>query len=259
MNKPAAIIDFDGTLTRVRCGWEDKMKEFFLSKIFTDKTTLSPELSQEARSMCDEWIAQAPGTTIVQQISALANILDFCKITYDFDRLIDEFDIYSSDWEYQRVNECKESGELESLMLLGARKFLEDLQALGYELHLLSGTSHEKLIFECKTLGLSHFFKHIQGFETHLAMPYKPQSIRKTIADYKYEVKSTLIIGDGLTELNAGRELKCPCIGVAIDENDGKSCDTHKLQILKDAGFEDIISDFDNALQFIPLANPAQN
>ena len=90
-----------------------------------------------------------------------SNILDFCKITYDFDRLINEFDIYSSEWEYERVNTLKESGDLESLMLQGARKFLKDLQELGYELHLLSGTSHEKLLFECKTLGLSHFFKHI--------------------------------------------------------------------------------------------------
>ncbi|EDM29023.1 hypothetical protein LNTAR_14442 [Lentisphaera araneosa HTCC2155] len=251
MNK-AAIIDFDGTLTRVRCGWEDKMREFFHQKLFAETANLSETTKEEALSQTEEWISHAPGTTIAQQMGALSEILNFCSIEHSLDQIIEEFDTYSSDWEYARVTELKDKGQLDQLMLCGARKFLENLIELGYELHLLSGTSHEKLLFECETLELSQYFVHIQGYEKHLELPYKRESIRKTIKDYAYNNENTLIIGDGLTELEAGRELACPCIGVAISEEDGKGCDQEKLSKLKTKGFEEVITDFDEALEFIP-------
>ena len=85
-----------------------------------------------------------------------------------------------------------------------------------------------------------------------MELPYKRESIRKTIKDYAYDNESTLIIGDGPTELEAGRELACPCIGVAISEEDGKSCDQEKLSKLNSKGFEEVITDFDGALEFFP-------
>ncbi|MDD7986930.1 HAD hydrolase-like protein [Lentisphaera marina] len=251
MNKKTAIIDFDGTLTRVRCGWDKKMKEFFLDKIFAEPANFNETQKQEALRQTDAWIERAPGTTIFQQMSALSEILSTHQIAHQLDELIEEFDTFSSDWEYARVKELESKGELEQLMLCGARKFLDDLSDLGYELHLLSGTSHDKLIFECDTLGISRYFTHIQGYQSHLASPYKLESMRKTILDYEYKASHTLIIGDGLTELEAGRELNCPCLGVAICEEDGKSCDHEKLGKLQERGFEQVITNFDKAIALL--------
>jgi phosphoglycolate phosphatase-like HAD superfamily hydrolase len=252
VSKPAAIIDFDGTLTRVRCGWDEKMKEFFLEKIFEEPANFSGEQKQNAIAKTDAWIEQAPGTTILQQMSALSEILSDNKIEHELNQIIEEFDRFSSDWEYARVKEFEAQGDLEQLMLCGARKFLIDLVERGYALHLLSGTSHEKLIFECDTLNISQYFTHIQGYQSHLASPYKLESIRKTLSDYDYKPSETLIIGDGLTELEAGRKLHCPCIGVAISEEDGKTCEQEKLSKLQAKGFKEVITDFDLAMNFIP-------
>jgi phosphoglycolate phosphatase-like HAD superfamily hydrolase len=239
--KKAAIIDYDGTLTRVRYGWEVKMKEFFLKKICANRTLSQEELTK-AKELTAQWVDHAQGTTINQQMTALSEILNYFNFKHQLEILIDEFDKYSTEWEYSRMHELKEKGEIDSLFLNGAIDFLKNLQNEGYELHMLSGTSHEKLIYECEVLGLSNYFIHIQGYATHLASPYKLESMRSTIAQFNYAPKHTLIIGDGLTELKAGRELGCKCLAIAIDEHTGNTPDINKQKLQKKNGFDDSLT-----------------
>lgn len=241
MSKKAAIIDYDGTLTRVRYGWEVKMTEFFMQKICEDRNLNTDELNK-AKDLTAQWVNHAQGTTINQQMGALSEILTEFSFDHNLNDLIEEFDTFSTDWEYARMHELKDQGQIDSLFLKGAIDFLKKLQEKNYELHMLSGTSHEKLLYECEVLGLTDYFVHIQGYEHHLASPYKLESMRNTIEKYNYEPQNTLIIGDGLTELKAGRELGCPTLAIAIDEHTGNSADNEKITLQKKNGFANSLS-----------------
>ena len=75
--------------------------------------------------------------------------------------------------------------------------------------------------------------------------------MRDTIAKYKYEPQNTLIIGDGLTELKAGKELGCPTLAIAIDEHTGNSADNEKLSLQKKNGFNNSLSCLSQLSNFI--------
>ena len=66
------------------------------------------------------------------------------------------------------------------------------------DLHIVSGSDEKELNFLCETLGLSHFFKTIEGSPTH-----KNDLVKNIMAKYPYITDNTILIGDSINDYDA--------------------------------------------------------
>ena len=69
-----------------------------------------------------------------------------------------------------------------------------------YNFHIVSGSEEKELNFLCKELGLSKYFKTIEGSPTH-----KNDLVKNILEKYNYNPKESILIGDSMTDYNAAR------------------------------------------------------
>ena len=254
INNKCAILDYDGTLSRLRHGWPEYMREFFDLKAFPNGFDFyqSTSTQRECSIKIDHFIEHAAGTHIEEQIAFLKAILSELKlIELDTDSLTNEYIDFNNNWVQKRLEQHKATHTLDELLLRDAKVLLKDLSELNYELYLLSGTGQTDLQNECDFLKISHFFKEIIGFSTGVPEPFKPKVIETILNTQAYSADQCLVIGDGLVELEAGREHHCTCINIAINEEQGYGLDTHKSEIQKNAGFHLLLSDLTQINQLL--------
>ena len=133
----AAVFDFDGTISTLRCGWEQVMRPLMLECIAGDKE-ITPALENEV----DAYIDESTGIQTIYQMQWLARRVAAAGGP--------ERDPWAYKDEYNRrlmlrVEEKKralESGSAkpEEYTVAGAAEFLRSLRGAGLELYLASGT-----------------------------------------------------------------------------------------------------------------------
>jgi len=69
-----------------------------------------------------------------------------------------------------------------------------------YNFHIVSGSDQEELIFLCKKLSISKYFKSIHGSPTT-----KSTLIKNLIYKYNYQNSSTALIGDSINDYDAAK------------------------------------------------------
>ncbi|APW66492.1 haloacid dehalogenase [Poseidonibacter parvus] len=67
-----------------------------------------------------------------------------------------------------------------------------------YNFHIVSGSEEKELNFLCKELGLSKYFKTIEGSPTH-----KNDLVKNILSKYKYNIRECILIGDSITDYKA--------------------------------------------------------
>lgn len=68
----------------------------------------------------------------------------------------------------------------------------------NYEMHIVSGSDGKELRFICESLGLSKYFKSINGSPTH-----KNELVRQLLEKYGYSNKQIVLIGDSKNDFEA--------------------------------------------------------
>lgn len=71
----------------------------------------------------------------------------------------------------------------------------------NFEMHIVSGSDGEELRFLASRLGISRFFKTIQGSPTP-----KISLVRDILKEQAYELKKVCLIGDSINDYEAARE-----------------------------------------------------
>ncbi len=241
-----AVLDFDGTISLVREGWQAIMIGYFTEELQkTPKGLLTDEetLKKQAREM----IFLHTGKQTIFQCIALAETIESVGGT--------PLDPQAYKDEYSRRLLEKIDGRLkgladgsidpETLTVPGTRELLKMLLDNGVDLYLASGTDEEYVRNEVELLGLLPFFKgHVYGAQQDYKTFSKKKVIEKLIADNRLAGEELLGFGDGYVEIENIREVGGYAVGVASNETARAGIDEWKRERLIRAGADAIIPDY---------------
>ena len=240
----AVVFDFDGTISTLRCGWEQVMRPLMLECIAGEKE-ITPALEDEV----DAYIDESTGIQTIYQMQWLAR------------RVVEaggpERDAWAYKDEYnrrlmQRMEEKKrtlESGTAkpEEYTVAGAAAFLHALRGAGLELYLASGTDDVDVKKEAALLGVADLFTEIKGAPAHMAACSKEAVLGMLFEQKGFTGGSLLVVGDGKVEIALGKQHGAWALGAATDEVHRRGVNEIKRRRLIAAGADAISGDFEEA------------
>ncbi len=240
-----ALLDFDGTLSLIRQGWQDVMIPMMLEVLEgLDHGRSWPELERLAR----EDVAVLTGRqTIYQMIRLAERVRQFGGVPAD---------PLTYKREYNRRLMARIAGRRQrlasgacasdELLLRGARAFLEALRERGLKLYLTSGTDEGYVIEEAGLVGITGYFEGgIYGAREDYRTYSKAKVIERMLRENTLPGAELLGVGDGFVEISETRSAGGYAVGVASDEaRGGGAADSWKRKRLIEAGADMIIADF---------------
>jgi phosphoglycolate phosphatase-like HAD superfamily hydrolase len=211
-----AALDFDGTLSLVRAGWQQAMAHLLLGALdaagdadprraaavtaMIERTTGRPTLEQMA------WLVERLGQLGVASPDAMA-----WKARYlaALQRTIDE-----------RLAQVRAGTRAPAtLMVPGAAAFVAWLRDAGVSLALVSGTDRAAVCAETTALGLAGSFELGIWAPDGDAAGFSKASILAGLLERSGAAPTQLlVVGDGAVELDAARELGAHSLALALDE-----------------------------------------
>ncbi|MDR2764950.1 MAG: HAD family hydrolase [Tannerella sp.] len=240
----AVLFDFDGTLSTLRCGWEEIMEPMMLEFI-AGETALDETLKGEVKSFID----RSTGIQTYYQMEWLAGEVRRLKrnpgASADPWWYKDEYNRRLMNCVMQRREKIL-SGKAspEDYLMDGSRELLAALTDRGISIYVASGTDHEDVNEEARILGLLPYFKEVVGAPLHKAECSKAAVIRRMIREHQLQGQEVAVWGDGKVEIGLGNEIQAVTIGVASDEARRRGVNPVKRDRLIQAGAHAIIGDF---------------
>lgn len=239
----AAIFDFDGTISTLRCGWEKVMNPMMMEMIGGGRRD-DAELSR----MVEEYIDSSTGIQTVYQMRWLAQqVREFGLNPEVHDEwwYKDEYNrrlMKSVSQRIQRIEEGKE--DQADYLVEGSPEFLTALRENGVELYLASGTDHNDVMHEAEVLGMKDCFHYIKGAPERKASCSKEAVFRMILEEKQLSCDHLLLVGDGKVEITLGAENGAYTLGAATDEANRKGINPVKRERLAKAGADAIVGDF---------------
>ena len=241
-----AVLDFDGTLSLIREGWQGIMIPYF-----ADEMTRTPVGAREGYEAMErrarDFIFRLTGKQTIYQCIELAHQVEAlggkpldaqaCKDEYHR-RLLERID-----WRLHGL----ESGALapEALTVPGSAELLQMLQNHGVRLYLASGTDEVYVLKEARLLGLDAFFEgRIYGAQREYQTFSKKMVIERILRENDLNGEALLGFGDGYVEIENVKEAGGYAVGVASDERNRAGVDEWKRERLITAGADVIIPDY---------------
>jgi len=239
-----ALIDFDGTISVIRQGWEEVMIPLMIEMI-CDGNAPTPEIEKEVR----DYVDYSTGILTIKQMQWLAEavrrhgIAKNPKSPYEYKRIYNQRLLVRVERRLEKLR----SGELnpDDLMIMGSRKFLEELYGRGVIMYLASGTDHEYVLREASALKITQYFKGgIYGALDHTEAHTKERIIQRIMDENNLHGNELLVVGDGPVEIRNAKSRDALALGVATDEVRRCGLNPHKRKRLINAGADLIIPDF---------------
>lgn len=239
----AAVFDFDGTISTLRCGWEKVMNPMMMEMIGGGKRE-----DQELHRLVDKYIDSSTGIQTVYQMRWLAQqVREFGLNPEVHDEwwYKDEYNRRLMKSVDQRIRGIEAGGDNRSNYLVkGSEEFLTALREKGIELYLASGTDHSDVLHEVEVLGLKDCFDYIKGAPERKASCSKEAVIKMILEQKQLSGNSLLLVGDGKVEIALGNENNAFALGAATDEVLREGINPVKRERLIRAGADVIIGDF---------------
>lgn len=251
-SKPkVALIDFDGTISLLRRGWENIMKEVMI-EVITGEKKISEDLRSAIEKNVENMIDRTTGVQTIVQMKVLVSLVR----KYG---LVDEKQI-KNEWYYKKlynerlkkmVNERMDkirTGELsrDDFLLSGAIEFLKSLRRRGMKIFLASGTDKGDVIDEAEFLGVRELFDDMHGALDDHRTYSKSKLIEELTKRFNLKLGELLVVGDGPVEIKNGWRFEALTIGIASDEFNRKGWNMKKLSRLINASSTFIIPDFEH-------------
>ena len=246
-----AVLDFDGTISLIRDGWQNVMVPMMIDVLMETPTN---ESRKQLESTVVKFVDQLTGKqTIYQMIQLCEEIqkragtakdpLDY-KDMYN-DRLLPIVNDRITKLENQEIT----SNDLRVPMSL---EFLQKLTTYDIKCYLASGTDIEFVKHEAKLLGVAEYFDGgIFGALREFSKFSKEMVIKKILADFDLNGSELLIVGDGYVEIQNAKSVNAIAVGVVTKENNIYDMNANKHQRLIRAGADIIIPDFREADQLL--------
>jgi phosphoglycolate phosphatase len=244
----AVLFDYDGTLSLVRSGWRQYAIDFIAATL----AALSPEASASAlEALAITHVDAHTGHPSVELMAWLGSEVarrggqpetpeTYVQRAYAPLRTIVE----------GRLQAARDSQlPADALLVPGARRLLDLLQAQDLALWLVSGSQHSFLLRETELLGIAHYFgDHIYG-----PLPGGPRFTKRAViaqllAETGIEGAELVTFGDGAVETLEAHAVGALVVGVAYDEDkaDGSRDERKRAELIRD-GADLIIPDYRDA------------
>ena len=240
----AAVFDFDGTVSTLRCGWERVMGPMMLEFLSPGKTP-DAALVEEVRRYIDE----STGIQTVYQMQWLsARAEELTGVARDPWFYKDEYNrrlMLSVDGKKRALEEG--SADPGDYLVAGSLSFLDALKARGIDLYLASGTDHTDVLREAEVLGAAPYFTEIRGAPARQASCSKEAVLGALFSEKRFTGSELLVVGDGKVEIGLGRQCGAYTLGAATDEETRSGVNPVKRARLVKAGADALTGDFTNA------------
>ncbi|MDP7279246.1 MAG: HAD family hydrolase [Candidatus Poribacteria bacterium] len=239
-----AVLDFDGTISLIRDGWQNVMVPMMVEVLAETPATENDEQLEE---IVVEFVDRLTGKQTIYQMMQLAEEVKKRGGT-EADPL-DYKDLYNRrllpDVE-QRIAELADGSlEGESLRVPGSLDLLQKLRQRDIHLYLASGTDIEFVRHEAELLGVADYFDGgIFGALREYAKFSKAMVIQKILSDFNLPGNQLLIIGDGYVEIENAKSVSAIAVGVASKENNRYQMNANKRERLIRAGADIIVEDY---------------
>ncbi|HMO60106.1 MAG TPA: HAD family hydrolase [Roseiflexaceae bacterium] len=238
-----AVIDFDGTLSLIRSGWQQIMATMM-------HEILAPLSSESAEALMQRIASAIEATTgrpTVEQMAWLtAEATTLGGSPSDAEHYKERY-LATLDARITARLAALSSGLLtrEELMLPGSLQLLAALHERGIAMALVSGTDRPNVVAEAAALGIDHYFAAgIFAPEPGNTSFAKHTVMAGLLATSNLPGTTLLAIGDGPVEIQAARELGGTTIGIAFDEERGSGIDPDRRALLIAAGADIIVPSY---------------
>lgn len=242
----SAVLDFDGTISLVREGWQEIMIPYFTDVLWD--TPKGREQPREAlHALTREFIFLHTGKQTIYQCIALAE-----EITKLGGKPSDP-QAYKDEYHrrlLQRIDgrlRGLEDGSIdpETLTVPGSYALLDSLLSHGLTLYLASGTDEEYVRREADLLGVTRYFgPRIYGAQRAYQNFSKRMIIDALLRDNGLQGQGLVGMGDGYVEIENVKSVGGTAIGVASNESERSGIDAWKRERLIRAGADAIVPDY---------------
>ncbi|MDR0473383.1 MAG: PfkB family carbohydrate kinase [Treponema sp.] len=258
----AVIFDHDGTISVLRQGWEEVMRDIMFDAVTgaitkTGKKSAVPNRTDmdRARSAVSALIEKTTGVQTLTQMYQLKElVLSFGYVKPEEALSPEEYKaIYNKALiagMEQRLRGIKENRlNQDDVTIKGAVAFLKKLSAAGTKLYLASGTDEEDVKREAELLGYAGLFDEgIRGSVGDIKNDPKKLVIRNIIAGLDIGSSASrqgiAVFGDGPVEMREAKKAGLLAVGILSDERRryGRNRDKRERLIL--GGADILIPDF---------------
>lgn len=238
-----AMIDFDGTLSLLREGWDQVMIPMMVEELLPLQGT--SETLDYLTAKVTEWVFKLNGQPTIMQMQALVDEVALRKGTpasaseYKqryLERLLATV--------HQRKQQIQTTQQADAWMVPGSREMLNQLKFRQIPMLLASGTDLHDLHREAQLLGLVKFFTEgIAGPESDDSQFSKARACDSMLARQQAPGSSLLNIGDGYVETKLTKERGGLAIGIAYDHDKPGCYNTWRKEQLLRAGVDIILPD----------------
>ena len=250
-----AVLDFDGTVSLIREGWQAIMTPYF-----TDELAATPGGRDIPRSELElrakEFITLLTGKQTIYQCIRLADEIEALG------GVPQDPQVYKDEYQRRLLERIDgrltglERGEIdpETLTVPGSYALLEMLLRHGVTPYLASGTDEVYVLREARLLGVDRYFgPHIYGAQREYRTFSKKMVIERIIAENHLAGHELVGFGDGYVEIENIREAGGFAVGVASNERERRGIDEWKRERLIRAGANVIIPDYRNIAELEQL------
>jgi len=243
-----AVLDFDGTLSLIREGWQQIMIPYFTDLL--TQTPIGRDRDPAAlHALAREFIFFHTGKQTIFQCIALAEeIKKLGGIPEDPQVYKDEYHRRLLVRIDNRLTGLADGSiEPESLTVPGTYELLSMLQRHGLTLYLASGTDEAYVRSEARLLKLDHYFEgHVYGAQRDYNAFSKKMVIERILKENHLTGAQLLGMGDGYVEIENVKAVGGTAVGVASNESARCGIDEWKRERLIRAGADAIIPDYRN-------------
>jgi len=238
------VCDFDGTISVIRRGWEDIMIPMMIEMICDGQPSTS-ELEAEVA----DYVDRSTGILTIKQMRWLEEAVK--------DRGMARKPLSAREYKAiynerllrpvrQRLSQMGDTEEArDTLAIVGARGFMQDLHDRGVKLYLASGTDHVYVKEETAALGVAEFFgDDIYGAMDDSEEYTKERIIQRILDDHGLHGEELMVVGDGPVEIREAAQRGAIALGLAADEERRCGLSPRKRERLINAGADLIVTDF---------------
>ncbi|MFO7882808.1 MAG: PfkB family carbohydrate kinase [Kosmotogaceae bacterium] len=248
------MFDFDGTISLLREGWQDIMKELMI-KFITGGKHVGSETTSKLNNEISTFIDNTTGIQTILQMKGLQKIIkENGLIPPEEIKTAKEYKKIYTEHLKKIVKARMMKGDKTKYLLLASLELIKLLNRKGIKIFLASGTDIDDVIEESKYLGVHDYINEgIYGALDSYQKYSKKKVIEKLLKEKDLKSGEFVVIGDGPVEISVGKKAGAFTIGVASDEKKGFGWNMKKFEKLKRVGADLLIPDFSCKSSLIKL------